>query len=117
MPSHILQPGCQEAVLGISVFLVCASVPFQNLASCSPMQHIPKNDYESCQNTAGVFTLLFYVSRLLEDYMQAVEGIKKNLLKKSSPLGLTFVGELSHGRFSPKMVNGTLLSKGNSTHK
>ncbi|KAF4074283.1 hypothetical protein AMELA_G00237750 [Ameiurus melas] len=40
---------------------------------------------------------------LLEDYMQAVEGIKKNLLKKSSPLGLTFVGELSHGRFSPKM--------------
>lgn len=40
---------------------------------------------------------------LLEDYMQAVEGIQKNLLKKSSPLGLTFVGELSHGRFSPKM--------------
>ncbi|KAK2845449.1 hypothetical protein Q7C36_010303 [Tachysurus vachellii] len=40
---------------------------------------------------------------LFEDYMQAVEGIKKNLLKKSSPLGLTFVGELSHGRFSPKM--------------
>lgn len=39
----------------------------------------------------------------LEDYLQAVEGIKKNLLKKSSPLGLTFVGELSHGRFSPKM--------------
>ncbi|MCJ8747052.1 hypothetical protein PDJAM_G00148640 [Pangasius djambal] len=42
-------------------------------------------------------------TELLEDYMQAVEGIKKNLLKKSSPLGLTFVGELSHGRFSPKM--------------
>ncbi|KAF7687532.1 mannosidase, alpha, class 1B, member 1b [Silurus meridionalis] len=40
---------------------------------------------------------------LLEDYMQVVEGIKKNLLKKSSPLGLTFVGELSHGHFSPKM--------------
>ncbi|TSV94897.1 Endoplasmic reticulum mannosyl-oligosaccharide 1,2-alpha-mannosidase [Bagarius yarrelli] len=40
---------------------------------------------------------------LLEDYMQAVEGIKKNLLRKSSPLGLTFVGELTHGRFSPKM--------------
>ncbi|GAA6082506.1 mannosidase, alpha, class 1B, member 1b [Tachysurus ichikawai] len=42
-------------------------------------------------------------TELFEDYMQAVEGIKKNLLKKSSPLGLTFVGELSHGRFSPKM--------------
>lgn len=40
---------------------------------------------------------------LLEDYLQAVEGVKKNLLKKSTPLGLTFVGELSHGHFSPKM--------------
>lgn len=36
--------------------------------------------------------------------MQAVEGVKKNLLRKSNPLGLTFVGELSHGHFSPKMV-------------
>uniref|UniRef100_A0A8B9KG71 alpha-1,2-Mannosidase n=1 Tax=Astyanax mexicanus TaxID=7994 RepID=A0A8B9KG71_ASTMX len=42
-------------------------------------------------------------TELLEDYLQAVEGVKKNLLKKSSPLGLTFVGELSHGHFSPKM--------------
>ncbi|KAG7318234.1 hypothetical protein KOW79_017989 [Hemibagrus wyckioides] len=42
-------------------------------------------------------------TELLEDYMQAVEGVKKNLLKKSSPHDLTFVGELSHGRFSPKM--------------
>uniref|UniRef100_A0AAR2KLP3 alpha-1,2-Mannosidase n=1 Tax=Pygocentrus nattereri TaxID=42514 RepID=A0AAR2KLP3_PYGNA len=42
-------------------------------------------------------------TELLEDYLQAVEGIKKNLLKKSSPLGLTFVGELSHGHFTPKM--------------
>ncbi|XP_073696013.1 mannosidase, alpha, class 1B, member 1b [Garra rufa] len=40
---------------------------------------------------------------LLNDYLQAVEGVKKNLLKKSTPLGLTFVGELSHGHFSPKM--------------
>lgn len=53
--------------------------------------------------------VVVHVSRLLEDYMQAVEGIKKNLLKTSSPLGLTFVGEMSHGRFSPKMVNGTLI--------
>ncbi|XP_030647754.1 mannosidase, alpha, class 1B, member 1b isoform X2 [Chanos chanos] len=42
-------------------------------------------------------------TELLEDYLQAMEGVKNNLLKKSSPLGLTFVGELSHGQFSPKM--------------
>ncbi|XP_075041487.1 endoplasmic reticulum mannosyl-oligosaccharide 1,2-alpha-mannosidase-like [Mixophyes fleayi] len=39
----------------------------------------------------------------LEDYMQAIEGVKKNLLRKSEPSRLTFVGELSHGHFSPKM--------------
>ncbi|XP_040897421.1 endoplasmic reticulum mannosyl-oligosaccharide 1,2-alpha-mannosidase-like isoform X2 [Toxotes jaculatrix] len=42
-------------------------------------------------------------SQLLEDYLQAIEGVKKNLLQKSSPNGFTFVGELSHGQFSPKM--------------
>ncbi|KAM9858344.1 mannosidase, alpha, class 1B, member 1b [Aulostomus maculatus] len=41
--------------------------------------------------------------QFLEDYLQAIEGVKKNLLQKSSPNGLTFVGELSHGQFSPKM--------------
>ncbi|XP_034064248.1 mannosidase, alpha, class 1B, member 1b isoform X2 [Gymnodraco acuticeps] len=41
--------------------------------------------------------------QLLQDYVQAIEGVKKNLLQKSSPNGLTFVGELSHGQFSPKM--------------
>ncbi|XP_028270044.1 mannosidase, alpha, class 1B, member 1b isoform X2 [Parambassis ranga] len=41
--------------------------------------------------------------QLLEDYLQAIEGVKKNLLQKSSPNGLTFVGEVSHGQFSPKM--------------
>ncbi|XP_068454994.1 mannosidase, alpha, class 1B, member 1b isoform X2 [Clinocottus analis] len=41
--------------------------------------------------------------QLLEDYLQAIEGVKKNLLHKSSPHGLTFVGEISHGQFSPKM--------------
>lgn len=44
--------------------------------------------------------------RFLEDYLQAIEGVKKNLLQRSSPSGLTFVGELSHGQFSPKMVGG-----------
>lgn len=46
-----------------------------------------------------------YNCRLLEDYLQAIEGVKRNLLQKSSPNGLTFVGELSHGQFSPKMVS------------
>ncbi|KAI1900538.1 hypothetical protein AGOR_G00050960 [Albula goreensis] len=42
-------------------------------------------------------------TELLEDYLKSMEGVKKNLLRKSSPKGLTFVGELSHGHFSPKM--------------
>ncbi|KAJ3603535.1 hypothetical protein NHX12_028280 [Muraenolepis orangiensis] len=42
-------------------------------------------------------------TQFLEDYLQAIEGVKKNLLQKSSPSGLSFVGELSHGQFSPKM--------------
>ncbi|KAJ8261079.1 hypothetical protein COCON_G00168020 [Conger conger] len=42
-------------------------------------------------------------TELLEDYIQAIEGVKKNLLKQTFPMKLTFVGELSHGRFSPKM--------------
>lgn len=42
-------------------------------------------------------------SQFLEDYLQAIEGVKKNLVQKSSPNGLTFVGELSHGQFNPKM--------------
>lgn len=42
-------------------------------------------------------------TQFLEDYLQAIEGVKKNLVQRSSPNGLTFVGELSHGQFSPKM--------------
>lgn len=40
---------------------------------------------------------------LLEDYLQAVEGVKKHLVRQSGPRRLTFVGELSHNRFNPKM--------------
>lgn len=40
---------------------------------------------------------------LLEDYLQAIEGVTKNLIRKSEPNKLTFVGELSHNQFSPKM--------------
>ncbi|XP_057579268.1 endoplasmic reticulum mannosyl-oligosaccharide 1,2-alpha-mannosidase isoform X1 [Hippopotamus amphibius kiboko] len=42
-------------------------------------------------------------TQLLEDYLEAVEGIKKHLLRRSEPGKLTFVGELAHGRFSAKM--------------
>ncbi|XP_065783505.1 endoplasmic reticulum mannosyl-oligosaccharide 1,2-alpha-mannosidase-like [Muntiacus reevesi] len=42
-------------------------------------------------------------SQLLEDYLEAVDGIRKHLLAKSEPRKLTFVGELNHGRFSAKM--------------
>ncbi|XP_056147174.1 endoplasmic reticulum mannosyl-oligosaccharide 1,2-alpha-mannosidase [Lampris incognitus] len=40
---------------------------------------------------------------LLEDYIQAIEGVKKHLLRQTGPSSLTFVGELSHNRFNPKM--------------
>ncbi|KAM7093670.1 endoplasmic reticulum mannosyl-oligosaccharide 1,2-alpha-mannosidase [Molossus nigricans] len=42
-------------------------------------------------------------SRLLDDYLEAVEGIKRHLLRRSEPSKLAFVGELTHGRFSAKM--------------
>ncbi|XP_032564245.1 endoplasmic reticulum mannosyl-oligosaccharide 1,2-alpha-mannosidase isoform X2 [Chiroxiphia lanceolata] len=42
-------------------------------------------------------------NELLEDYMRAIEGVKKHLLQRSAPKKLTFVGELAHGHFSAKM--------------
>ncbi|KAM9116759.1 endoplasmic reticulum mannosyl-oligosaccharide 1,2-alpha-mannosidase isoform 1-T1 [Pangshura tecta] len=42
-------------------------------------------------------------NELLEDYMRAIEGVKKHLLRTSQPKMLTFVGELAHGHFSAKM--------------
>lgn len=40
---------------------------------------------------------------LLEDYVQAVDGVRKHLVRQSGPNRLTFVGELNHNRFNPKM--------------
>ncbi|XP_037547667.1 endoplasmic reticulum mannosyl-oligosaccharide 1,2-alpha-mannosidase [Nematolebias whitei] len=40
---------------------------------------------------------------LLQDYLQAIEGVKKHLVRQTGPGRLTFVGELTHNRFSPKM--------------
>ena len=49
--------------------------------------------------------------RLLEDYLEAIEGIRRHLLRRSEPRKLTFVGELAHGRFSAKMVS-TCVTRG-----
>uniref|UniRef100_A0AAV2IWH5 alpha-1,2-Mannosidase n=1 Tax=Knipowitschia caucasica TaxID=637954 RepID=A0AAV2IWH5_KNICA len=40
---------------------------------------------------------------LLEDYLQAVDGVRKHLVRQTGRSRLTFVGELSHNRFNPKM--------------
>uniref|UniRef100_H3CI25 alpha-1,2-Mannosidase n=1 Tax=Tetraodon nigroviridis TaxID=99883 RepID=H3CI25_TETNG len=40
---------------------------------------------------------------LLEDYLQAIDGVKKHLVRQTGPSRLTFVGELSHNSFNPKM--------------
>ncbi|XP_037340724.2 endoplasmic reticulum mannosyl-oligosaccharide 1,2-alpha-mannosidase isoform X1 [Pungitius pungitius] len=40
---------------------------------------------------------------LLADYLQAVDGVRKHLVRQTGPSKLTFVGELSHSRFNPKM--------------
>lgn len=39
-----------------------------------------------------------------DDYLEAIEGVRRHLLHRSEPSKLTFVGELAHGRFSAKMV-------------
>ncbi|XP_048669231.1 endoplasmic reticulum mannosyl-oligosaccharide 1,2-alpha-mannosidase isoform X1 [Marmota marmota marmota] len=42
-------------------------------------------------------------TQLLEDYLAAIEGIKTHLVRHSEPNKLTFIGELTHDRFSAKM--------------
>lgn len=54
----------------------------------------------------------FWSPRLRDDYLEAVEGIRKHLLRKSEPSKLTFVGELTHGRFSAKMVSTRAVQAG-----
>lgn len=49
------------------------------------------------------------VYSLLEDYLQAVDGVKKHLIRQTGPSKLTFVGELSHNRFNPKMVSAASM--------
>lgn len=52
-----------------------------------------------------VFKYLRYMWRLKEDFLEAIEGISKQLWKKSGANNLGFIGELLRGTsFSPKMV-------------
>uniref|UniRef100_A0A8D1VJ34 mannosyl-oligosaccharide 1,2-alpha-mannosidase n=1 Tax=Sus scrofa TaxID=9823 RepID=A0A8D1VJ34_PIG len=51
-------------------------------------------------------------TQLRDDYLEAVEGIRRHLLGRSEPRKLTFVGELAHGHFSAKMVSRSLVQRG-----
>lgn len=66
---------------------------------------------EGCAPTWPEHTGPAGLHRLLEDYLEAVDGIRKHLLAKSEPRKLTFVGELNHGRFSAKMVSGSVFPR------
>lgn len=60
---------------------------------------------------------MIFFHRLLEDYMRAIEGVKKHLLQRSEPKKLTFVGELAHGHFNAKMVRNTTARKNRKNYK
>lgn len=78
--------------------IVCfVVVPFQVLVSV--------NVTSEC-DVFLIFTYLLFLMflRLLEDYIQAIDGVKKHLVRQTGPNRLTFIGELSHNRFNPKMV-------------
>ena len=49
--------------------------------------------------------LHFFISRARDDYVEAIRGMEKHLMRETEPNKLTFIGELLNGRtFSPKMV-------------
>ena len=50
-------------------------------------------------------------SRLLEEYLKVMDGVKKNLIKVSAE-GFTYIGELSYGYFDPKMGHLTCFAGG-----
>ena len=63
------------------------------------------------RNSAIPDVLRLHWFRLKKDYVAAVEGIKKNLMKESEPNKLMFFGELLGGHsFSPKMVKKLFLT-------
>ncbi|PIK49088.1 putative endoplasmic reticulum mannosyl-oligosaccharide 1,2-alpha-mannosidase [Apostichopus japonicus] len=55
---------------------------------------------ENASQIAGIGTSQAFFK---EDYLEAVEGIKKKLVQQSEPNKLTFVGEHVRGQFKPKM--------------
>jgi hypothetical protein len=62
-----------------------------------------------------ILPLMFFKSGLLMpffyslrgDYLEAIQGVMKLLMKRTSKSGLLFIGELQSGArdFKPKMVN------------
>lgn len=48
--------------------------------------------------------------RYKDDYKEAVDGMRSQLVRQSEPNKLTYIGELLGGRsFSPKMVSGGMF--------
>ena len=44
--------------------------------------------------------------RFKDDYLESIKGIREKLIRRTSPGGLLFVGEMLKGiNFSPKMVS------------
>jgi hypothetical protein len=54
---------------------------------------------------SGLLMPFFYSLR--GDYLEAIQGVMKLLMKRTSKSGLLFIGELQSGArdFKPKMVN------------
>ena len=53
--------------------------------------------------------MYFLIFRFKDDYVEAMDGVKKHLLRESEPNKLTYIGELLGSRsFSPKMVTNRI---------
>lgn len=77
----------------------------------NPLQvQVPVNVVTSLWCVLWIELLFLVLLRLLEDYLQAIDGVKKHLVRQTGPNRLTFVGELSHNRFNPKMVKTRSLA-------
>lgn len=75
-------------------------------------QAVPCPREAGAEQPPGLSTGPCCLHRLRDDYLEAVEGIRRHLLGRSEPRKLTFVGELAHGHFSAKMVSRSLVQRG-----
>lgn len=75
-------------------------------------QAVPCPREAGAEQPPGLSTGPCCLHRLRDDYLEAVEGIRRHLLGRSEPRKLTFVGELAHGHFSAKMVSRSLVQGG-----